>query len=286
MNDLTRRATLVSGLALAACSTRGDPDRARRTHAYLQMLESRLGEGARLGVAALNTDNGRRIGYRADERFAMASTFKWLLAAAALERLDHGQHITYTAGDLVTYSPITETRLSDGMSVSELAEAAVTVSDNTAANLLLRQLNGPEGFTTWLRQNVDAVTRLDRWETELNENAPGDVRDTTTPMAQADALNRLLVGRSLRRANRQTLRAWMIASTTGRERIRAGLPADWRVGDKTGTGANGAVNDVAIAWPPKGDAILIAIYQDGGNADSATRNGVHREAAALIADWI
>jgi len=286
MNEITRRTALVSGLALTACGTRGDADQAQRTENYLRMLERRLGRGARLGVAAFNTENSARIGYRADERFAMASTFKWLLAAAALERLDHGQRIRYAQNDLVTYSPVTETRLAGGMTVSELAEAAVRLSDNTAANLLLRQLDGPEGFTVWLRQNVDGVTRLDRWETELNENAPGDERDTTTPLAQVDALNRLLVGDSLRRANRETLRAWMIASTTGRERIRGGLPEDWRVGDKTGTGANGAYNDVAIAWPPKRGPILIAVYQDGGDANAEVRNAVHREAGALVADWI
>ncbi|HYD88658.1 MAG TPA: class A beta-lactamase [Vitreimonas sp.] len=283
---LTRRLTLAGGLALAACGTRGDIDQAQRTENYLAVLERRLGPGARLGVAALDTANGNRIGYRAEERFAMASTFKWLLAAAALERLDHSERIAYAQSDLVAYSPVTETRMAEGMTVSEIAEAAVTVSDNTAANLLLRQLDGPDGFTVWLRQNVDAVTRLDRWEPGLNENAPNDERDTTTPLAQANALNRLLVGDSLRRANRETLRSWMIASTTGRERIRAGLPDDWRVGDKTGTGMNGAHNDVAIAWAPKGDAVLIAVYQDGGNADAETRNGVHREVGALIADWV
>lgn len=282
----SRRATLAGGLALAACGTRGDVDQARRTENYFRRLEADLGPGARLGVAALNTENGARIGYRAEERFAMASTFKWLLAAAALERLDHSTQVAVTREQLVTYSPVTGERVGGEMSVIELAQAAVVVSDNTAANLLLGQLNGPEGFTVWLRQNVDSVTRLDRWETDLNENAPGDVRDTTTPIAQANALNRLLVGDSLRRSNRETLRAWMIASQTGLQRIRGGLPADWRVGDKTGTGMNGAVNDVAIAWPPKGSAILIAVYQDGGNADAEMRNRVHRESAALIADWI
>jgi len=283
---LSRRLTLAGALALAACGTRGDADQVRRTETYLRMLEQRLGPGARLGVAALNAETGARILYRADERFAMASTFKWLLAAAALERLDHGELVRYGQSDLVWYSPVTVTRIAEGMSVSQLAEAAVTVSDNTAANLLLRQLGGPEGFTVWIRQNVDAVTRLDRWETDLNENAVGDERDTTTPRAQTDALHRLLVGDSLRRANRETLRTWMIASQTGLQRIRGGLPDDWRVGDKTGTGMHGAVNDVAIAWAPKGDAILIAVYQDRGDADAETRNAVHREVAALVADWI
>lgn len=282
----TRRATLAGSLALAACGTRGDVDQARRTENYLRRLERRLGPGARLGVSALNTDTGARINFRAEERFAMASTFKWLLAAAALERLDHSRQIAITQADLVTYSPATSERVGGEMSVIELAEAAVVLSDNTAANLLLHRLDGPDGFTVWLRQNVDSVTRLDRWELELNENAPGDVRDTTTPLAQVEALNRLLVGDSLRRSNRETLRAWMIASRTGLQRIRAGLPSDWRVGDKTGTGMNGAYNDVAIAWPPKGHAILIAVYQDGGNADADTRNMVHRHAGALVADWI
>lgn len=287
MSQLTRRTTLASALALAACGHSRDADQARRTQNYLEMLEQRLGPGGRLGVAALNSDTGARIGHRAEERFAMASTFKWLLAAAALERLDHGALISYGQEDLVPHSPVTGENVASGMTVSQLAEATVTVSDNAAANLLLRQLGGPEGFTIWLRQNVDSITRLDRWETELNENAPGDERDTTTPLAQVEALNRLLSDRgSLRRANRERLRAWMIASQTGLQRIRGGLPEDWRAGDKTGSGANGALNDVAIAWPPKDGAILIAVYLDGGDANADVRNAIHREVGALVADWI
>ncbi len=280
----SRRAALAGGLALAACSARGDADEAQL--AEFRRLELDLGPGGRLGVAALNTATGARIGFRAGERFAMASTFKWLLAAAALERLDHEASIAIEREDLVTYSPVTGEHVGGAMSVAQLAEAAVVISDNSAANLLLRELEGPAGFTAWLRQKGDAVTRLDRWETDLNENAPGDARDTTTPLAQVDGLNRLLVGDALRRENRETLRAWMIASRTGLQRIRGGLPPGWRVGDKTGTGMNGAVNDVAIAWPPQGDAILIAVYQDAGNADAETRNRIHREVGALVADWV
>jgi len=283
---LSRRVTLAGALALAACGTHGDADQARRTETYLRMLEQRLGPGGRLGVAVLNADTGQRIGYRADERFAMASTFKWLLAAAALERLDHDRVLSFTREDIVDYSPITEEHIGEGMTVAQLAEAAITMSDNTAANVLLTALGGPNGFTLWIRQHVDTVTRLDRFETLLNENLPGDERDTSTPRAQVNALNRLLVGDSLRRANREALRTWMIGSLTGGERIRDGLPSDWRVGDKSGTGMNGAFNDVAIAWAPKGDAILIAVYQDGGDADSDTRNAIHREIGALVADWI
>lgn len=283
----TRRATLAGGLALAACSHRGDPDQAARTQAMLRRIEQRLGEGGRLGLAAYDTGSGARISYRADERFAMASTFKWLLAAAALERLPHDRVLNFSQSDLIDWSPSTSERVGEGgLSVNELCEAAVTVSDNTAANLLLNELGGPGDFTNWLHNNVDVLTRIDRMEPALNENAEGDIRDTTTPASQIRAMRRLLVGNELRRSNRERLRAWMVASRTGLERLRAGLPDEWRVGDKTGTGANGAVNDVAIAWPTKKLPILIACYLDRGTADAATRNAVHAEVARLVVDWL
>lgn len=283
----TRRAAVAGALALAACAHRREPANEDRVARLIANIEAEV--GGRIGVAALDTETGARISHRGEERFAMCSTFKWLLAAAALQRLDHDEMLPFGQGDLVAYSPVTGERAAEGaMSVEALCEAAVVTSDNTAANLLIRRLGGPDGVTDWFRNRVDGITRLDRYEPALNENAPGDPRDTTTPDAMVNAARRLLVRRDLRRRNRSKLIAWMIASETGRDRLRAGLPEDWRVGDKTGTSdsANNATNDVAIAWPPKRRPIVIACYMSNSTVDLAARKAAHaRIARMIVAAW-
>lgn len=295
---LSRRAALAGGLSLAACAHAGPEAQAVDR---LAALEARI--GGRVGLCALNTETGAQIVHRGDERFAMCSTFKWLLAAQMLQLAERTpelltQPVLFNESDLLSYAPVTRERIADGplgrlgqMSVEELCEAAVVVSDNTAANLLLDIVGGPEGFTHFLRANGDAATRLDRNEPDLNENAPGDPRDTTTPAAMARTLNRFLLGAiefndpPLNSASREKLSGWMIACRTGRERLRAGLPADWRAGDKTGTGVRGAVNDVAIAWPPGRAPILIACYlSDSGHEDYSVLNAAHAEAARIVAE--
>ena len=231
--------------------------------ADLAALQARLAHlektsGGRLGVAVLDSADGRRFGLRQDERFPLCSTFKLLLAACVLARVDRGEEqlarrIVYGRGDLVEYSPTAERHVGKpGLSVAELCEAAVTLSDNGAANLLLASLGGPAGLTDWLRGTGDEVTRLDRNEPTLNQAIPGDPRDTTTPTAMLETLQRLLLGDVLKPTSREQLRAWLLANQTGDARIRAGVPKDWKVGDKTGTGpkATGTSNDVAILWPP------------------------------------
>jgi beta-lactamase class A len=280
----TRRAVVAGALALAACAHRREPETEDRVARLIANLEQDV--GGRIGVAALDTETGARIAHRGGERFAMCSTFKWLLAAAALQRLDRDEMLPFSQNDLVEYSPVTGPRVGEGaMSVEALCEAAVVTSDNTAANLLIRRLDGPEGVTRWLRNRVDGVTRLDRYEPALNENAPGDPRDTTTPDAMINAMRRLLVRRDLRRRNRAKLIEWMIASETGRDRLLGGLPEDWRVGDKTGTSdeANNATNDVAIAWPPKRRPILIACYMSNSSVDFPARKAAHARIARMIA---
>jgi beta-lactamase class A len=171
------------------------------------------------------------------------------------------------------------------MTVEELCEAIIVVSDNAAANLLLVPAGGPAGFTHFLRSSGDAVTRLDRTEPQLNENVAGDQRDTTTPDAMARTMRRLLMEDDvLNLASRERLINWLIACRTGRERLRAGLPTDWRAGDKTGAGMNGAVNDVVIAWPPERPPILIACYLSDSTADAATLNAAHAEIARIVAE--
>jgi beta-lactamase class A len=290
----TRRGALFGGLAVAACAqTTAPTERAFPPPAdpRIAAIEARL--GARIGVGALNTGTGEWIGHRIQERFAMASTFKWLLAAQMLQMAEHmpnfmQQRILYGEGDLLDYAPTARANLARGwMTVEECCEAIVVVSDNTAANLLLVGASGPAGFTHFLRSNADSATRLDRTEPALNENAPGDERDTTTPDAMARSLRNILVNEGvLNAASREKLIGWMIASRTGLQRLRAGLPSDWRVGDKTGSGARGAINDVAIAWPPGKAPILIACYMSDGDADTATRSAAHADIARIIAaDW-
>jgi beta-lactamase class A len=234
--------------------------------------------GGRLGVAVLDTLTDARIGHRADERFPMCSTFKLLAAAAVLARVDAGRerldrHIRFEAGDLVVNSPVTKNRVGgDGMSLAELCEAAMTVSDNTAANLILASLGGADGLTAYARSLGDTVTRLDRIEPMLNEAAPGDPRDTTTPAAMLSNLRTLVLGTVLSATSREQLTAWLIGNKTGDTRLRAGLPKDWRVGDKTGSGERGTTNDVGLIWPPQRAPVIVAIYLTGTPATGEQRN--------------
>lgn len=253
-------------------------------------IEQRI--GGRVGVCALDVESGVVIGHRQRERFAMASTFKWLLAAGVLKRAQDGmgldQEMLFNRQDLLGHSPVCETRIDPAtgmgrMTVEELCEAIVTVSDNCAANLLLVPMMGPEGLTRFFREAGDSVTRLDRNEPALNENAPADTRDTTTPEAMARTAARLLTTDDvLRPAMREKLIGWMRTSTTGLDRLRAGLPADWNAGDKTGSGGNGAHNDVAIAFPPGRKPIVIASYLSESAADNAVKAAAHADVARIV----
>ena len=232
--------------------------------------------GGRLGVAVLDTQTGMQSGHRAYERFPMCSTFKLLAAAAILRRVDAGaerldRRIHYGATDLVVYSPVTEKHVADGMTLAELCDAAVTLSDNTAGNLLLAALGGPGGITAFARALGDEITRLDRIEPELNEARPGDPRDTTSPKAMTANLRALLIGDALSASSRAQLTAWLAANKTGDTRLRARLPAGWRVGDKTGLGANGTNNDVGVFWPPGRAPILVSAYLTGAAAIPAAK---------------
>ncbi len=196
----------------------------------------------------------------------MCSTAKVLSCGAILQRVDAGhdnlnRRIRFSAKDLVTYSPVTRNRVGgDGMALAELCQAALTVSDNTAANLIVASLGGPSAVTAFARSLGDPVTRLDRIETALNEAQPGDVRDTTTPVAMAANLRMLVTGDSLSRASRDQFAAWLVANQTGGAKLRAGLPEDWRVGDKTGSGGFGTSNDIAVIWPPDRKPLIVCVY--------------------------
>jgi len=210
----------------------------------------------------------------------MCSTFKLLAAGAILVRADQGKEhlgriVRFTQKDIVSYSPVTQTRVGDaGMSIREICAAAITMSDNTAGNLLLRSIGGPESLTAFARSLGDDITRLDHWETDLNAALPGDPRDTTTPAAMLANLRALALGNALSLSSKALLTEWLIQNQTGNERLRAGLPAAWKVGDKTGAGERGTTNDVAIIWPPQGSPVLVAVYLTGTKVDSAGRNRI------------
>ena len=255
--------------------------------AQLAALERRY--GGRLGVAILDARSGRRINHRGEERFPMCSTFKWLAAALVLSRVDRGverldRRIVFGRDALVTHSPVTEQHVGKpGMTLAALCHAAITLSDNTAANLLLASFGGPAGLTAFARSLGDTRTRLDRIETALNEAIPGDPRDTTTPAMMLADMRVLLLGDALSAASRRQLIDWLVANKTGDERLRAGFPPDWRVGDKTGTSNNGITNDVAIAWPPGRSPLLVAAYYDSRDATTEQRNAVLADVGRIVA---
>jgi len=244
--------------------------------------------GGRLGVAWFDSGGGRQFAWRGDERFPMCSSFKLLLVAAVLEQVDRkaerlDRNIAIRQADMVSHAPVTGAHIGGELSVAALCEATLTLSDNPAANLLLERLGGPAGLTAFVRRHGDRITRLDRNEPLLNEALVGDMRDTTSPRAMVQTMRRLLLGTILSVASRDMLTTWIIANRTGDEQIRAGLPSGWRVGDKTGAGANGTNNDIAIIWPAGGSPWLLSIYLTGAKVDLAARKAAVASVARLIA---
>lgn len=282
MNLIGRRHILAGATAFAAFPA--------TAFAQKKGLLARIREetGGRLGLAVYDTGTGRRYFDGAEARFAMCSTFKVPLAAAVLERADRGlldlkREIRFGEADLLEYSPVVKANLAKGaLPIETLLEAAVVMSDNSAANLVFGQIAGPRGLTKFIRDAGDAVTHSDRDEPELNRVRGEDLRDTTTPQAMLWLMNRLLLGDVLSPASRAKLIGWMEASPTGKDRLRAGLPKGWRVGDKTGTSGEGYVNDIAIATPPGRKPILIACYFDAPGLDSVKANAVHAQVGILI----
>lgn len=244
--------------------------------------------GARLGISVFDEETGRSWSYNADQRFPMCSTFKLLAVGAFLARVDRGEdslqrRVIIERDDLVSYSPATETRVGgEGMTMAEICEAALTLSDNTAGNKILESIEGPQGLTRFVRSLGDEVTRLDRWETELNEALVGDPRDTTSPNAMVNTLRKLLLGNVLSKEGRQQLSTWMQANQTGDAKLRAGLPSAWVVGDKTGGGDNGTMADVGVLWPENRKPIFVAVYMTETQASFDNRNeGIAEIARAL-----
>ncbi|KPH10400.1 class A beta-lactamase [Rhizobium acidisoli] len=293
--SLTRRMLIGSALCLPVLGLSANAeDKAGEDDDNIQKrlaaLEKRT--GGRFGVSVLDTDTSISFNYRGSEAFPMCSTFKALAAGFVLARADRGEEsldrrVTYGKDKLVDYSPLSEKHAdADGMTIAELCEAAVTVSDNTAGNLLLESFGGPAGLTDWLRSIGDGTTRLDRTEPTLNEGRKDDPRDTTTPDAMLDTLGNLTLGSILTEASADRLVAWLVASTTGSERLRAGLPAGWKVGDKTGTGPNGSLGDIAVIWPPNRGPIVAAVYIAEATAPVKELNPVFAEVGRMIVEMV
>ncbi|WP_027171691.1 class A beta-lactamase [Methylobacterium sp. 10] len=244
--------------------------------------------GGRLGIGLLDTGSGAQAAHRGAERFPLCSTFKILAAGAVLARVDRGEdsfdrRLRYEPREVVPYSPLSGPRAGgEGMTIAELCEAAVTVSDNTAANLLLGTMGGPAGLTARIRAFGDEASRLDRTEPDLNEAAPGDPRDTTTPLAMAETLRRLVLADALSPASRALLTAWLVGCRTGDARLRAGLPKDWRIGDKTGSGENDTANDVAVIWPARRPPLVLTVYLTGARTSPEARSATIASVARAV----
>ncbi|MCA1377883.1 MULTISPECIES: class A beta-lactamase [unclassified Bradyrhizobium] len=246
--------------------------------------------GGRIGLYAENLATGKKLAWRADERFVMCSTFKASLAANVLARVDRGEEqlaamIPYGQADLLEYAPVARENLAAGkMSVGEMCKAIVELSDNTCANLLLARIGGPAALTAFWRSLGDTTSRLDHNEPELNRSQPGDPRDTTTPAAMAGNLRRLVAGEALSPASRALLTDWMVNCKTGANRLRGGLPAGWKIGDKTGNNGKDASGDIAVAWPKPDTPILIAAYTQGGTPSAAQITSAFARIGRMVAE--
>ncbi|HLB34672.1 MAG: hypothetical protein A3F67_10630 [Verrucomicrobia bacterium RIFCSPHIGHO2_12_FULL_41_10] len=248
--------------------------------------ELEASSGGHLGVSAINTANNKIVQYHAEEHFPFQSTFKVMVVSAILKKSMADpqllqQKVTYKKEDLLSWSPITEKHLTDGMTVSELCAAAIIFSDNAAVNLLINKLESPQAVTAFARSIGDDQFSLEDREGNLN-SAPGDLRDTSTPAAMAKSLQKLALGNILGASQQKQLVTWMTDCTTGYARIHAGVPIGWIVADKTGSGDYGITNDIGIIWPPNCPPIVIAIYFIQNKKDALRRDDVIASATKII----
>ncbi len=291
MRRLGRRTVLAGLAALAGARARAassaSDDRLAEANERLAAIERR--EGGRLGVAVIEAGRGLELAHRADERFPMCSTFKLLASAAVLKLVDQGKDslermVAYGPADLLDYAPVTKAHVGEGgMRLGDVCAASIDWSDNTAANLILSVIGGPEGFTRFARSLGDETTRLDRDEPSLNKAIPGDDRDTTTTLAMARDMEAVLLGSVLSEPSRRRLEAWLIADKVGDKRLRAGLPPFWGVGDKTGSGDPGTANAIGILRPPGRAPLLAGVYYTESDAPMDARNAIHKEVGEIIA---
>ncbi|MFC6380586.1 RTG family carbenicillin-hydrolyzing class A beta-lactamase [Psychrobacter glacincola] len=248
--------------------------------------------GARIGLAVHDLETGKRWEYKSNERFPLSSTFKTLACANVLQRVDLGKErmdrvVRFSESNLVTYSPVTEKHVGKkGMSLAKLCQATLSTSDNSAANFILQAIGGPKALTKFLRSIGDDTTRLDRWETELNEAVPGDKRDTTTPIAMVATLEKLLIDETLSVKSRQQLESWLKGNEVGDALFRKGVPSDWIVADRTGAGGYGSRAITAVMWPPNRKPIVAALYITETDASFEERNAVIAKIGEQIAKTV
>jgi beta-lactamase class A len=279
---LNRRTLLVAAASLAM-----RPGIAQEAPDAITIYEHET--GGRVGLYVENLATGRKIAWRADERFVMCSTFKASLAACVLSRVDRGEEhleamVPFTDKDMQSYAPVAKQHFAKReMSIEQMCEGAVELSDNTCANLLLARLGGPSALTAFWRSTGDSVTQLDHNEPELNFSPPGDPHDTTTPAAMAGNLQRFVLGKVLSAESRDRLTGWMVDCKTGGNRLRGGLPKDWKIGDKTGNNGKDATGDIAVVWPKPDVAILVSAYTQGGSPTPAQQEALFAEIGRMVA---
>lgn len=252
----------------------------------VKTVEQRL--DARVGVTLYDSATGETWDYQGDARFPMTSTFKTLACAALLARVDGGtedldRRVTFNKDDLVTYSPVTQTRTGEpGMTLGEICEATMATSDNTAANLVLNAIGGPGNVTGFVRALGDKVTRLDRTEPTLNEATPGDPRDTTTPNAMVGNLRKLVLSDTLANDSRNRLISWLKGNRVSDNLLRSALPRDWQIGDRSGAGGYGSRSIAAVLWPPNSEPLILAIYITETEASFDERNKAIAEIGRVV----
>ena len=296
---ISRRGILIGGAAVTTVALAGCSEKVTQALGFAQrMIEIQKRHGGRVGVSALtgastaNAEANGSLSIQSSERFAMCSTFKWVLAAAILQQADQGKlkvadPIKYGKRDLLDYAPTTTANVGKGqMTIGDLCSAAVSLSDNTAANLLLPLIGGPVGLTAFVRGLGDTITRFDRTEPSLNTNIDGDEKDTTTPEAMSTLLRTVFTSTVLKPESLKLLKDWMVATTTGNARIRAGVPKGAVVADKTGTGAHNATNDVGVVWLPNKPPVFLSIYTSGGTLDADGRNAIIADITRLVFDTL
>ncbi|OJY68244.1 MAG: class A beta-lactamase [Rhizobium sp. 60-20] len=290
---ITRRFVLMTPMiALSGLSGLGAQAETSRRGIELRLKELETRSGGRLGVAVSNTATGQIVGNRLDERFAMCSTFKALAVAYTLHRVDRGdehldRRVFFNERDLVTPFKATKPHLADGMTIEQLCEAAIIVSDSTAANLLLASFGGPLALTTYLRSLGDRVTRLDKIELDLNVVKQGETHDTTSPRAMVGTLRQVVLGDALSAPSRMKLTNWMTESKdAATQRLRAGLPKGWQIANKPGTWKGISTNDIGVIFPPGRDPLVVAAYLGGAPGKIKDQETILADVARIIAEEI
>lgn len=253
----------------------------------LKELESKT--PGRLGIFAINTENGQIIEYRANEVFPTGCTSKVMGVSAVLKKSMSdpsliSTKIKYSVNDLAQWSPVTGKYVSEGMTIKALCAASISFSDNTAMNLLLKHIGGVQGMNDFAKSIGDSSFRQDNdWPAEAYSGGVNNLKDSSTPKAMVESLRKLTLGDILGRPQRDLLTTWLIDTNTGSARIRSAIPNGWVVGNKTGTGGVfGSTNDLAIIWPSKHEPLLIGVYYTTNNEKETKREDVISDATKLI----